>query len=97
MNVSTAIHRSRIGILLAYALISVLIHAHNNSYISAGKLVVAPISALLSTPNTMPNRIGIMPKRRSEDTHIEGEDHWELDQSPLSSDMRHGSIEYLHK
>lgn len=33
----------------------------------------------------MPNPIGIIPKCRSEDTHIE--DHWELDQSPLSSDM----------
>ena len=55
-HLNAFIHRSRIGILLAYALISVIIHAHNNSYISAGKLVVAPISALLSTePNTMPN------------------------------------------
>ena len=44
-HINSFFHRSRVGILLAYALISVLMHSHNNTIRIKGKSNVRPIFA----------------------------------------------------
>ena len=73
-HINSFFNRSRIGVLLAYALLTTIIHAHNTSVRFREKLTVRPIAAspLRGTPsaNTKP----IMPKVR-----LQQQDHWEVD------------------
>ena len=67
--INSKLHRSRIGIFLAYALLTVFMYCHNNSSKIHGKLLIRPIAAspLQSTANdkTLPI-FGICPKVREE-------------------------------
>jgi len=82
-------NRSKIGILLAYALLSVILHAHNTSIRVSGKLISRPISAspfrsalnVLQSDNV--ESMGIIPKLHSNKLDV---DHWEADTSEVSID-----------
>ena len=43
-NLNNIIQHNRIGILLAYALLSVIIYAHNNTSTESGKIIVKPVT-----------------------------------------------------
>ena len=84
-------NRSRIGILLAYALLTVILHSNNATMKFRGKAVSKPISASQAhktlTMSTRP--MGIMPKEQANTTDKECAcDHWE--QSTTEND------EHLH-
>lgn len=94
-HLKSTIHRSRIGILLAYALLTILIHAHNNSCIVSGKRMVQSVSTHSHTNSSSSERryppIGICPKARLSicDSFVDN-DQWERDESlqeVLSSDV----------
>ena len=80
---------SKVGILLAYALLTVILHVHNTSMRVGGKLVVRPITAspLRGTPSTNPKPIGIMPKERVQQQGLQSADHWEIDISANIMDL----------
>ena len=72
-------NRNKIGVLLAYALLTVILHSHSTSTKRNGKLVSRPISASpfrASTAQVKP--IGIVPKQQSSKLDV---DHWETDTS----------------
>ena len=69
--------RSKVGILLAYALLTVVMHAHNSSQNRHGRIVARPItaspfqgSAFITKP------IGIIPKVREEQEFVNSV-HWQ--------------------
>jgi len=75
---------SRIGILLAYALLHMIIHAHNTSMLIKGKRVTCPIEAspiipdnVITAKNTF---IGIVKKYLAVE-ECNSQDHWEIDTS----------------
>ena len=72
-------NRSRIGILLAYALMTVIIHSHNSAIKMNGKYVSRPIIASLVSPHAVTNipPIGITPKLTHKDNDMSGS--WEVD------------------
>ena len=83
-HINSFFNRSRIGILLAYALLTTIFHSHNSSLKFAGKVVVRPIvaSPLQATPTiTDIKPIGIMPKERIMRQEVRQSDHWEMDRS----------------
>lgn len=50
-HINSFFNRSRIGILLAYALLTMIFHSHNSAMKLGGKVVVRPISATpIGTP-----------------------------------------------
>ena len=73
-------NRSRIGILLAYALLSVILHSNNATIKFGGKAVSKPIVAncnsLSKVPTLSTRTMGIMPKHQTVADDIEC-DHWE--------------------
>lgn len=83
-HINSFFNRSRIGILLAYALLTMIFHSHNTSMKFGGKVVVRPITAtpLLGTSVSMDIQpIGIMPKERERQQDLEHSDYWEKDKS----------------
>ena len=77
-HVHSFFQRSRIGILLAYALITMIMHAHNSSIKMKGKLIIRPIIASpLKGTNISNSPMGIMPKERL----LQSNDIWEMDMS----------------
>lgn len=71
-------NRSRIGILLAYALLTVLLHSNNATVKFAGKVVSKPITvnSLCQIPTMSTRTMGIMPKHQTITISTEC-DHWE--------------------
>ena len=86
-HVNSFFNRSRIGILLAYALLTTIFYSHNNATKLKGKNVVRPIVACSLQPTlaTTMKPIGIMPKERIHDP--EQADQWEMDMSNNSEDF----------
>ena len=92
-HINSMFHRSKVGILLAYALLSVLIHAYNSSENKSSRVVTQPIIASkhyrrehnkqLATEKLKP--VGILPKEREE--QFENSDHWEIDVSDSVIDL----------
>jgi len=79
-------NRSKIGILLAYALLSVILHAHNTSIRLSGKLISRPISASPFRRTLQSDSIesmGIIPKQLRNKLD---NDHWETDTSEVIID-----------
>ena len=77
-HINAVFHRSKTGILLAYALLTVIIHAYNNSIKSKGKLIYKPIETVpFNTGGVTLKPIGITPHDRTVDS--EDGDHWEID------------------
>ena len=88
-HINSFFKRSKIGILLAYALLTVIMHAHNTSVKVGGKLLVRPITAspLRGTHSTNTKPIGIMPKERLREQDLQTADHWEIDISDNTMDF----------
>lgn len=68
-HINSVLHRNKIGILMAIALLTIVIHAYNSSKKINSRHVIEPISfsKLRSTSNTTASElpsIGIMPKER---------------------------------
>lgn len=83
-HLKSLIHRTCIGILLAYALLTVLIHAHNNSEIIASRKFVSTINARSCLGHTDHRPVGIYPSRSTQvDFHdqLANSDQWEQDNS----------------
>ncbi len=89
-HINSFFNRSRIGILLAYALLTTIFHSHNNSKKFAGKVFVQPVmsTSLMQLTNIKP--IGITPKQRVMQQDLQKSDHWEMDQSD-----RIDNVEYM--
>lgn len=90
-HTNSLFNRSKMGILLAYALLSVVIHAYNSVEKKHGQLVSKPIATAAFKPNehsSVPiNPIGITPKDRCLLSNHEQSDHWELDISENIIDL----------
>ena len=91
-HINSIIHRSKIGILLAYALLNVIIHAHNSSEKKLSQVMTQPITASkyrkqhneqVTVEKIKP--IGILPKARDEE--FSNSDHWEIDVSQSVIDL----------
>jgi len=89
-HIANYFNRSRIGILLAYALLHMIIHAHNTSMLIKGKRVTSPIEAspiipdnVITATNTF---IGIVKKSLAVE-ECNSQDHWEIDTSHNSFDF----------
>ena len=76
------------GILLAYALLTVVIHAHNTTQNRHGRVVTRPIHAspFRGLPGSATKPIGIMPKVR-EQQNLVNSGHWEVHVSENMTDM----------
>ena len=78
-------NRSKIGVLLAYALLSVILYTHNTSARIHGKLVTRPIlaSQFRDTSAHGVKPMGIIPKDEPNKFNL---DHWETDRSERNID-----------
>ena len=85
-NIKAYFNRSRIGVLLAYALLMVMFDAHNSSVKISGKAVVRPIAACSMVSDTS-FVTGLMPKYRPSMEESVGLDFWEIDVSGSLMDM----------
>lgn len=78
-HINNYFNRSRIGILLAYSLLHMIIYAHNSSKTVKGKRIIRPIAASSckadqsATSTVKP--IGIIPKFHLSDPEQQGHDH----------------------
>ena len=81
-------NRSRIGILLAYALLTVILHSNNATVKFGGKVVSKPITAnsLCKVPTMSTRTIGIMPKHQTITNDTEC-DHYEQTTSENSTNL----------
>ena len=82
-HINAYFNRSRIGILLAYALLMVLFQAHNSVVRFSSKTTSRPISAsplrgLQQTDTISPFVVGIIPKSQVQD-NLQRADLWEMD------------------
>ena len=91
-HINSIFHRSKIGNLLAYALLNVIIHAHNSSEKKLSRVMTQPITASkyrkqhneqVTVEKIKP--IGILPKVRDEE--FSNSDHWEIDVSHSVIDL----------
>ena len=71
--------RSKMGVLLAYFLLTIILHAYNPTEKMHGYTVTKPINASkpIQSPSLAIEPIGIMPKVR--DQSVQGKDLWEID------------------
>ena len=87
-HIKSYFNRSRVGVLLAYALMTVIIHSHNNAQKINGKYVSRPIRASphhMSSPIHIPsNTIGISPKMKHTESLSES---WEVDVKDCQIDI----------
>ena len=75
--------------LLAYALLTVVMYAHNSSEKRHGRVVTRPIAASPFSGKPVPSvtkPIGIIPKVRQEQNILNTE-HWEIDVSDAMLDL----------
>ena len=88
-HMNSLIRRSRIGVLLAYALISIVMYSHNSTVKFKGKTLVKPISCAASLQRSVKNHVdlpsfGLCPKVR----HQQGvSDSYEIDISDCEIDI----------
>lgn len=80
--------RSKIGILLAYSLRTIILHAYNSSEKICSRVISKPINAsnLRDLPPSNVKSIGIIPKVR-EQLQLQQTDYWEIDISDNTLDM----------
>ena len=99
---NTHFHISRIGILLAYALLTVLLYSHNSSLHFKGKAASVPLSLVdcTSTANKCMETFGIVPKTESDNCCssiqelllAEMEPPEDLNQGHLDKDLVHNLV-----
>ena len=87
-HLNTFFKRSRMGVLLAYALLTVIIHSHNSSIKHAGKTFTMPILASPHrfTAHKSAISMGIIPKNIHSGSQ-EANCHWEIDLTENVMDM----------
>ena len=86
-------NKSKIGITLAYALMSVLIHAHNSSLCLKGKRITTPISHMEPSNHCQTRPMGVVRKQADME---QGLQHWEMDLSENQLDMELVPSVFLH-
>lgn len=86
-------NRSKIGVALAYALMTVLIHAHNSRTCEKGKRITKPLHIHSSQKNCQMRRMGVISKTSASEL---GADHWEIDVSEHQLDMEIVVSTYSH-
>ena len=87
-HINSFFNKSKIGIFLAYALLTVIIHYHNSQMQSHGTTIVRPISASALhglVPKNTRRPIGIVPKFTQRGWDVD--DHWEIDLTETHMDM----------
>ena len=86
-HIKSYFNRSRIGVLLAYALITVIIHSHNSAIKVNGKCVSRPITASPVSRKHLADipPIGISPKLKRREDDRSGS--WEVDVRDCQVDM----------
>ncbi len=92
-HINSILHRNKIGILLAYALLTVVIHLYNSAKTVKSKILLEPIcnSRFRHDPTCEPLQpIGILPKDRQTDTQCE------IDVSSCMVDFDEVKVIYLH-
>ena len=89
-HINSLFNRSKMGILLAYALLSVVIHWYNSTQRKHGKLISRPIGAATlasSQHNDLPILpVGITPKDRAAPSQ-QDDCYWEIDLSESTIDL----------
>ena len=83
-HIKSYFNRSRIGVLLAYALITVIIHSHNSAIKVNGNCVSRPITASPVSRKHLAD-IGISPKLKRREDDRSGS--WEVDVRDCQVDM----------
>ena len=79
--------RTKIGILLAYAMLTLVIHSYNSSERRHGRRITKSIhSRHFQQPQIALKPIGILPKFREQD-NVQSTDHWEIDVTENTLDM----------
>ena len=86
-------NKSKIGITSAYALMSVLIHAHNSSLCLKGKRITTPISHMEPSNHCQTRPMGVVRKQADME---QGLQHWEMDLSENQLDMELVPLVFLH-
>ena len=86
-HMKTFFHRSKVGVFLAYALLSVIIYHHNSQHKTKHKVVLRPIEASEFTyePKLPQDVLGIVPEKRTCSTEDE---QWEIALSDKEIDMK---------
>ena len=79
-HMKTFFHRSKVGVFLAHALLSVIIYRHNSQLKTKHKVILRPIEASEFThePKLLQDVVGIVPEKRTFSTEDE---QWEIDLS----------------
>lgn len=88
-HIKSFFNRSKIGIFLAYALLSVIIHYHNSQTKFHHKVIVRPIQASpFVTESKIPQApVGILPKTHNIPRRDEEEEEWEIDLTDKQMDV----------
>ena len=92
-HINKYFNRSKIGILLAYSLLHMILYAHNSSKIINGKRIIRPIATThlksTCTPDSikLSTPIGIMPKHSELLSKQDGCHQFEMDLSESTSDL----------
>ena len=84
-HINSLFTRCKMGILLAYSLLTIILYAYNSSNKTHSRIITRPINAS-SLRDTAPidiKPIGIIPKVREQ----QGVDHWEIDVAESTMDM----------
>jgi hypothetical protein len=101
-HLNTFFNKSKIGILLAYGLMTVLIHAHNSQTVKSGKRITYPP---FSNPSLNSHSLGPSRPNGIVRKHLERnpqDDHWEIDVSGQQIDLHlvvsvySASVKILH-
>jgi hypothetical protein len=87
-HINGLFNKSRIGIMLAYALLTVVLNSYNSSIQKRGQRITRPITAspFFNVDLSDMKPIGIMPKARKEHA-VSKSDCWEIDVSENTMDM----------
>lgn len=85
-HINSLFCKSKLGILMAYALLTVIIHGYNSSQKVHFKVVTKPIKATTSATHEVNQPMGILPKVR-EQQNLENSDHWEMELSETTIDI----------
>ena len=87
-HLNSLFSRTKIGILLAYALLTIVLHAYNSAEKKHCRVVTKAInsSPLRNSPMLHVKPIGIMPKVR-QSMEMSSSHHWEIDVSENTLDM----------
>ena len=85
--INSFFNKSKIGVLLAYALMTVLIHVHNSQVMLNGRRIITPITLGLCSDVSLCDSQRPMGIVRKSCRREQEDDHWETDLSDREIDM----------